>query len=629
MNKSVFFCLFLLATGIFNLIDQPADSKTFRKESDLDVRVEKTEEKIVANLSADRSYKHMTFLVEEVGERLAGTESIKKAAKYIKKELEKYGLEAGIDRFHMYHSYPGQASLKVIHPQTRSLEAKPVCHISSTPDEGLTGELVYARAGGYEDYEQIEVKNKIVLTDMTWSPPRPEKARIAFEKQANALIIMNWGTSDNPVIQMGAVKSVWGNPTPENFKLIPQIPVISITRASGEYLKKLCSKGKVKVWLRADSTREWVLANQPIGFLNCEEQTEEFVLVGGHLEAWGKTAICNSSGNALILELARVFTAHKNLLKRNIVFAFWDGHEIAEAAGSTYFVDTHWDSLAKHCIAYVNIDNPGIVGTSVPKSRGVPEIKEFQMKVVKQIWGEEGDWNQVYKGGDESFLGVGVPYIGFATGYTPQELKRLNWASLSPWLHSEADTIDKIDKKLLEQHLHFFGALIYQLCNSEIVPYNLLELTDAVASHIKFLQKFAEDIESIELENLIGKIERLEKSVKALNVEKERLVSHQTSRKKEALGLINKASIKVSRKLSPILWMEADQYNQDPYGYYLIGKPIPRLYVPITNLKRLGKGEEEFKLWLTQFIRERNRVSDALSDATDCIKLAVMLLENL
>ena len=221
----------------------------------LAVEKEKPGNKIVADLSVDRSYKHMTFLVDDVGERLAGTESIGKAADYIKKELESYGLEARVDRFYMYHSYPGQAALKVIYPETRSLETRPVCHISSTLDEGLTGELIYARAGGYEDYENIEVRDKIILTDMTWSPPRPEKARIAFEKKAKALIIMNWGTSDNPVIQMGAVKSVWGNPTPDNFKLIPQIPVISITRASGEYLKELCSKGKVKVWLRAEATR--------------------------------------------------------------------------------------------------------------------------------------------------------------------------------------------------------------------------------------------------------------------------------------------------------------------------------------------------------------------------------------
>ena len=45
------------------------------------------EKAIMADLSVDKASAHMTFLVEEVGERLAGTESIRKAANYIRDEL--------------------------------------------------------------------------------------------------------------------------------------------------------------------------------------------------------------------------------------------------------------------------------------------------------------------------------------------------------------------------------------------------------------------------------------------------------------------------------------------------------------------------------------------------------------
>jgi hypothetical protein len=328
------------------------------------------EKAIKADLSVDKAYEHLTFLVEEVGERLAGTEGIQKAANYIRDKLESYGLEARIDRFPIYHSYPGSAALRVTSPEERVIRALPSCHIPSTLEEGMTGELVYAGAGGYEDYELLEARDKIVLVDMTWAPPRPEKARIALEKGARALIILNWGTPDNPTIQRGAIKGVWGNPTPGSFKRIPRIPAINITKAAGEYLKGLCARGRVEVWFRADATQEWVLANQPVGLLRADEDVDEFVLVGSHLEGWGKTAICNSSGNALSLELARVLAKHRQQLKRNIVFTFWDGHEIAEAAGSTYFVDTNWDALARHCVAYVNIDNPGILGTSIPEETG-------------------------------------------------------------------------------------------------------------------------------------------------------------------------------------------------------------------------------------------------------------------
>ncbi len=577
------------------------------------------EKAIEAGLSLDNAYQHMTFLVEEVGERLAGTPSIEKAAKYVRQELERCGLEARIDRFPIYQSYPGSASLRVTYPEERIIEALPSCHIPSTLDEGLTGELICVGAGGYEDYESVEVKDKIALADMTWAPPRPEKARIALEMGAKGVIILNWGTPDNPTIQRGAIKGVWGNPTPESFERIPKIPVINITKAAGEYLKELCAKGRVEVWFRADATQEWALATQPVGVLRATQDTDEFVLVGSHLEGWGKTAICNSSGNALSLELARVLARHRDRLKRNVVFAYWDGHEIAEAAGSTYFVDTHWDALAAHCVAYVDIDNPGILGTGVPDSRSAPEVKAFLLDVVAEVWGDKGNWKLPYKGGDQSFFGVGVPYISFATGYTPQELERLNQASLSPWLHTEADTLDKIDRELYETHLHFFARLILRLCNTDVIPYDLSAPVGLLKSHLQALKELSAGIETIEWDSLIGKAEQLETSVQAL--------SRWQEAEQEAIRLVNQASIKVSRQLSS-LWTEADRYDQDPYGYWLIGKPIPRLYVPIVKMKKLEQGQE-FNLWMTKFARERNRVSDKIGHAIECLALTTGLVEKL
>lgn len=124
---------------------QPANSLT----------IPEVEKAIQADLSIDAAHEHMTFLVEQVGERLAGTERIQKAANYIRQELERCGLEARIDRFPIYQSYPKSAALRVTYPEERVIEALPSCHILSTTDEGITGEMVYAGAGGYEDYENI------------------------------------------------------------------------------------------------------------------------------------------------------------------------------------------------------------------------------------------------------------------------------------------------------------------------------------------------------------------------------------------------------------------------------------------------------------------------------------------
>lgn len=580
-------------------------------------------DKVLRELSVEKAFMHLRFLVEDVGQRLAGTEPILKAATYVKNKLSEYGLDARIDHFPIYHSYPLGAELRVLSPETKVITAKPSCHIASTLPEGIEGELVYANVGGYDDYVGKDVRGKIVLTSMTWAPPRPEKARIAHEKGAKALIIANWGPMDNPVIQMGGTKSQWGNPTPDTFKHIPQLPVISIARAGGEYLMTLCKKGPVQVWLRAEATREWVVANQPVGFLSCNENTDEFILVGSHLEAWGKTAICNSSGNSLALELARVLAKNRKQLNRNVIFGFWDGHEVAEAAGSTWFVDNNWDTLTQHCVAYVNIDNPGILGTSIPGITSVTEMKRFLTRLVSETWPRESEWHDAYKGGDASFFGIGVPYISFYTRYTQEELRELNYASLSPWLHSEADTIDKIDKDLFSQHLTFFGGLLGDLCNRPQVPYDFELLVDELEGSLRQLKELAGNTIAKELEGLDEALEEFRTTVCELQREV------RTGGHPEKITYFNKALIRVSRELSSVMRSRAGRYAHDPYGYSLVGKPFPGIYFPLSKLINADRNSEEFNLWRTELIRQRNRLSDAILNATEYSNLVLRIAKTI
>ena len=61
--------------------------------------------------------------------------------------------------------------------------------------------------------------------------------------------------------------------------------------------------------------------------------------MGSHVDAWGKSAICNASGDALNLEIARICYENRAEMKRDVEFVFWDGHEIAEGGGSKWYAD--------------------------------------------------------------------------------------------------------------------------------------------------------------------------------------------------------------------------------------------------------------------------------------------------
>ena len=571
-------------------------------------------EKLAEELSLDRMYENMTYLVDEVGERLSGSPQMRKATEFICGKLKEYGVEAHIDHFPMYQSYPKEATLTLLAPEKKEIPARPVCHIKSTSAEGLSGELVYLGSGAYEDYEGKDVTGKIVLTDMNWSPGRPEMARIAWEMGAKALIIMNWGKAEDGLIQMGAVKAQWGNPTPDTEKDIVDLTVISISRADGEYLAGLCEKGEVSVHLTAEATREWITADQPIGRVYGGKSSGQYVLVGSHVDAWGKSAICNASGNALNLELARLFQKHKDELNRDVVFVFWDGHEIAEGGGSAWYADNYWKDMNENCLAYINIDNLAIKGTTIPGVEGQPELKDYLTGAIKEIWGQEGEWHRAYKGGgDSSFFGVGVPYCSFATEYTEEKLVELNYAFYSPWLHSDSDTIDKLDRDLLLGHGKYFAYIIEGMVNADRVLYDLKALADDTReqwSQIKVLSGRGAD--------LISELgETVEEYAKALEALWDLRNQEGFAEEYDRLALL-------CERQTAMLRCYSGRYGQDSCCALQTENPIPALAHALAKYKRAEEGSHEYYLWETQILRVKHMVYDAMYYSKELIQRGIL-----
>jgi len=93
-------------------------------------------------------------------------------------------------------------------------------------------------------------------------------------------------------------------------------------------------------------------------------EQDDFVLVGGHQDSWpGEAATDNAAGNACKMELARVFMQHRDKLRRGLTFGFWTAHETGTMAGSAWYADRNWDDLRRHCVAYLQIDQPAFIGT--------------------------------------------------------------------------------------------------------------------------------------------------------------------------------------------------------------------------------------------------------------------------
>ena len=134
------------------------------------------------------------------------------------------------------------------------LPANTFGHSLETPPDGLSGELIYVGSGHFADYDGKDVAGKITLSELSYSPGRHEKQRIAGIMGSTAQIMLNWGYPENEALPLGSVKPAWGNPTPETIKTeMPVIPCIGISRVGGGYLLDLLAKGPVRCASRPTS----------------------------------------------------------------------------------------------------------------------------------------------------------------------------------------------------------------------------------------------------------------------------------------------------------------------------------------------------------------------------------------
>jgi N-acetylated-alpha-linked acidic dipeptidase len=282
-------------------------------------------------------------------------------------------------------------------------------------DGDVTAPLVYANYGSREDYEQLDrlgisVKGTIVITryGQAW---RGTKPKVAAEHGAIGCIIYSdprddgffqgdtypqGGLRPREGVQRGSVMDTDypGDPltpgvgaTPEvkrlaikDAKTITKIPVLPISWDDALPLLSAVKgpvapeswrgslpltyhvgPGPAKVRLKVASNWDLKPVSDVIATLRGAEMPDQWVIRGNHFDAWVNGAQDPISGMVAVLEEARALGELRKTgwnPKRTIIYCAWDGEEPG-LLGSTEWVETHQDDLAKHAVAYINSDSNG------------------------------------------------------------------------------------------------------------------------------------------------------------------------------------------------------------------------------------------------------------------------------
>lgn len=565
----------------------------------------------------DELWNTVTWLTENTPYRLAGSAQEAQAAEYITKRMKEYGLETSNTVFRTYNSAPLSSSLEVMSPVKRKLESLPCAHIRSTPPEGSDYELVYAGNGDYSAYEKLDIKGKMALVEVSYAPPVPEKARIAYEMGAAGIVCMNWGNDERVICHRG-LKAVWGNPTEETFKKIPDLIGVGVTHTDGLWLRDLCEKGTVTIHVAAQASREWTPVHQPCGILRGNGKRDQMLLICSHLDAWQPGVTCNATGNATTLELCRILSQHRDELDRDIYFVFWNGHEIAEAAGSTWFLDHNWDMLNKKCVCYMHVDSTGVGETSIYEIKSSDELLHFAADNVQSVVPGDLRAMTLRKIGDQSFMGIGIPAVAQRMSFTKEAMEYAHGATLGWWNHTCEDGLDKCSLDTLVTDTKVSLAMICKLANSRILPYDFREKIERFQSSLQQLDVRYGD--KIEIRTLRDALEKAKEKVLSLQALAPELPDEKTE-------CCNEALIAVSRLLTNVSQTYADKYQQDSYGHTFLSFPVP-LLAQLSLLEEYPEDSLDYGLIETQLVKNRNRISDAISQLDQMMSLYLAVLKG-
>jgi len=561
-------------------------------------------------------------------DRTSGTAGEREAVNYLLRTLAADGIKTEVQEFTGYLSYPGPATLEILAPERITIPCRTRSFGVSTPPEGIKldlafvdvarqleqGAMIFSHRQNGAAYGAQDVRGAAVVTP----DGGPDGVRRAWEHGAAAHIHL-W-TSDEPHIHEMIVTPIWGTPTPESAAALPQIPALSVTHGDGMRLKALCAAsaqggaGKVRARLVAEVTTDWM--PQPVTLAHigpgAPDASDQFLLVGSHLDSWYVGVTDNATGNAALLEMARVLQAHRGELTRGVTFAWWPGHSTGRYAGSTWYADNTYAELRDHCVSYFNIDSPGCRGASVWDCRyTMGEAEGFMAEIVSDISGQPANPRRPLKAGDQSFWGVGLTSVG-AFRMLPTdhpERKAVGGCGGGWWWHTAEDTLDKADVEVLRGDTALYAAIAARLTSDPVLPYEFVTVAADFTGRVdEIAAEMGDAADRFDLGPVRQAATHFAEQAAQLDAVRGQIITAGDAASRQA---INAGLLHIARIVNPALYTIAGDYDHDP----ALQLPLLPGLSRATGLGALDPASTEARFLATRLVRERNRIVDALRTA--------------
>ena len=499
IGRSAFIFVVAVIAGLGCVVLRAQEMYPQGKQSVLDEATVAADDKIMAEIKDHNEImSNLEYLSDMIGQRLTGSENLKKANEWTKDRFGAYGLaNPHLEAWQIAHSWTrGMARGRIVSPAEHPLTMASFAWAPGT-NGVLRGPILYVKAQTMDELQQYKgkLKNAILITAEPALLPAPDEPAInpmlvpygdpflLLAPQRPGAKPVRYGPEFMRFVQgrseffktEGVAAALVDSAKPDGLLnmtglagrtySISPVPAAFVTSENYSLIWRLLKRGPVEAEIEITNT----ISEKPVEVCNTvaeirgSEKPDEVVVLGAHLDSWdlGTGATDNGTGSMVVLEAARALEKLGLKPKRTIRFVLFSGEEQG-LNGSRAYVEAHKSELPKFSGALIHDTGTGkVISIGMMENFQDAEIMYQVVKPLRAVGLLELSERPMGGSDHVAFNQAGVP--GFYGIQEPAQYFQTH--------HSQADTFDQANEADLVEGAQVLAVWAYNVAQlADLLP---------------------------------------------------------------------------------------------------------------------------------------------------------------
>uniref|UniRef100_A0A667ZC01 Transferrin receptor 2 n=1 Tax=Myripristis murdjan TaxID=586833 RepID=A0A667ZC01_9TELE len=256
-----------------------------------------------------------------------------------------------------------------------------------------------------------------------------------------------------------------------------------------------------KVKMSVHNTMSPVLLNNIFSSLEGRVEPDQYIILGAQRDSWGPGAVKSGVGTAILLELARTFSAMvKNGFRprRSLLFVSWDAGDFGNV-GATEWLEGYLSMLHLKAVAYFSLDQAVMGNAWLSANQSAVEHPKHAGQTIYS-WAEKegGSWRII----KPLYLNSGAYSFTAFAGVPAMEL-RFTEERAYPFVNTPLDNASRL-QEVLGGRLgvtgrslgELVGEMVLRLAHNDILPLRITSYAQTVLHFCSQLNKHSAELQS-------------------------------------------------------------------------------------------------------------------------------------